>query len=153
MRNNLDSLLRPKSIVVLGASERQDSVGEWAIINLIKGGYEGNIYPVNPSYKTIQGRACFLSIKDLPEVPDLAIFAIGDHRIESVFDEVIEAKIPAAVIFSSLIIDDDSEPVLRDRIKSKISNSSMLVCGANGMGFYNIRDSVWASSCFDRNLC
>ena len=109
MRNNLDSLLRPKSIVVLGASERQDSVGEWAIINLIKGGYEGNIYPVNPSYKTIQGRACFLSIKDLPEVPDLAIFAIGDHRIESVFDEVIEAKIPAAVIFSSLIIDDDSE--------------------------------------------
>ena len=150
MQNNLDSLLRPKSIAVLGASERQDSVGEWAIINLIKGGYKGNIFPVNPSYKAIQGRACFQSIRDLPEVPDLAIFAIGDHRIESVFDEVVAAKIPAAVIFSSLIIDDDSKPVLRDRIKSKISNSNMLVCGANGMGFYNIRDSVWACG-FDSN--
>jgi len=150
LQNNLDSLLRPKSIVVLGASERKDSVGEWALINLIKGGYKGNIYPVNPSYKTIQGKICFQSIRDLPEVPDLAIFAIGDHRIESVFDEVVAAKIPAAVIFSSLIIDDDSKPDLRDRIKSKISNSSMLVCGANGMGFYNIRDCVWACG-FDSN--
>ena len=144
MQHNLDPLLRAKSVVVIGASEKPNSVGEWALLNLIKGGYKGVIYPVNPSYKQIQGISCFKNLKDLPEIPDLAIFAIGDQRLESVFGEVVALKIKAAVIFSSLVLDDDKKPFLKDRLQKKISDSKILVCGANGMGFYNIRDHVWA---------
>lgn len=144
MKHNLDPLLRPKSIVLIGASERPDSVGEWALLNLIKGGYKGTIYPVNPSYKKVQGLPCYHNLLNLPEIPDLAIFAIGDQSVETVLDEVIALKIPAAVIFSSLIIDDDSDPPLKARLQDKIQQSGILVCGANGMGFYNIRDHVWA---------
>ena len=81
---------------------------------------------------------------------DLVIFAVSDYRIELLFDEVVKAKIPAAVIFSSLNIDDDNNPNLKARIKGKILKSNMMVCGANGMGFYNIRDHVWACG-FDSN--
>ena len=144
MQHNLDPLLRPKSIVVIGASERPDSVGEWALLNLIKGDYKGAIYPVNPSYEKVQGIPCYQNLTNLPETPDLAIFAISDQRIEIVLDEVIALKIPAAVIFSSLVIDDDNDPPLKQRLQDKILESGILVCGANGMGFYNIRDQVWA---------
>jgi acyl-CoA synthetase (NDP forming) len=144
LRHNLDPLLRPKSVVVIGASEKSDSVGEWALLNLVKGGYKGIIYPVNPSYKKIQEIPCFNNLQDLPEIPDLAIIAIGDQRLELVFNEIVTLKIKAAVIFSSLVLDDDEQPFLKERLQKKISDSGILVCGANGMGFYNIRDNVWA---------
>lgn len=143
MKHRLDPLLRPRSVAVVGASARTDSLGEWALKNLGLGGYPGRIYPVNPNYDELQGHRCYASLADLPETPDLVIFAVGDQRIEYSLDEAIAAGIPAAVLQSTLYLDDDSDPPLRERVRAKIQASGMLVCGANGMGFYNVRDNVW----------
>ena len=118
-------------------------MGEWALINLIKGGYEGRIYPVNPRYDELQGHQCHASLSDIPEVPDLVIFAVGDQRLEATLDDAIAAGIPAAVMQSTLVIDDDSDPPLRERVRKKVNDAGMLVCGANGMGYYNVRDHIW----------
>jgi acetate---CoA ligase (ADP-forming) len=142
-KHRLDPLLRPKSVAVVGASKRPDSVGDWALKNLGKGGYAGRIYPVNPRYKEIQGLRCYAALSRIPEVPDLVIFAVGDHSAEAVLDEAIAAGIPAAVIQSTLVMDNDSDPPLRERVRQKIAAAGMLVCGANGMGYYNVRDHVW----------
>lgn len=144
MKHRLDPLLRPRSVAVVGASSRPDSLGEWALRNLQLGGFKGRVYPVNPRYDELQGHRCFSAIAELPETPDLVIFAVGDQRLEAALDESIDAKIPAAVIQSALVIDDDTEPVLRDRVQQKIADAGMLLCGANGMGYYNVRDHVWA---------
>jgi len=142
--HRLDPLLRPKSVAVIGASGRADALGEWSLTNLLKGGYKGDIYPVNPGYEELQGLRCYPSLGDVPGTPDLAIFGVGDHAIEAALDEAIAAGIPAAVIQSTLAIDNDRSPVLKDRIQKKIGDAGLLVCGANGMGFYNVRDNVWA---------
>jgi len=118
-------------------------MGEWVLKNLDAGGYQGNVYPVNPRYNELSGHRCFAAIADLPETPDLAVFAVGDTRLEATLDDAIAAGIPAAVIQSALVIDDDSLPALSDRVKTKIAYAGMLVCGANGMGYYNVRDHVW----------
>ncbi|MDH3303644.1 MAG: acetate--CoA ligase family protein [Gammaproteobacteria bacterium] len=144
MEHRLNPLLRPRSVAIVGASNRPDSMGEWVLKNLDRGGYRGGIYPVNPAYETLQGHRCFAALADLPETPDLVIFAVGDRHLEAVLDEAIAAGIPAAVIQSPLIIDDDSLPVLRDRVRQKIESAGMLVCGGNGMGYYNVRDHVWS---------
>jgi len=151
MSHRLDSLLRPRSIAVVGASGRGDSLGEWSLTNLRKGGFGGNIYPVNPRYEEFQGLLCYPSLASLPEVPDLVIFGVGDHRIEAAIDEAIACGVPAVVIMSSLVIDDDEPPLLRERVQAKIDASGILVCGANGMGFYNVRDHVWACG-FDSGM-
>ena len=143
MRHRLDPLLRPKSVAVVGASKRADSIGEWTLKNLGIGGYKGRIYPVNPRYAAVQGLRCYDALSALPEIPQLVIFGVGDHRLEVALDEAIEAGVPAAVIQSTLVIDNDTDPPLRDRVKTKIKAAGMLVCGANGMGFYNVRDHVW----------
>jgi acyl-CoA synthetase (NDP forming) len=151
MKHELDPLLRPRSVAVVGASARKDSMGEWSLTNLIRGGFASNIYPVNPAYDALQSLRCYKSLTDLPEVPDLVLFAVSDQRIEAVFDEAIKLAVPAAVLMSSMYVDDDKEPFLKDRIREKIHAAGMLVCGANGMGFYNIRDSVWACG-FDSRM-
>lgn len=143
MKHRLDPLLRPRSVAVVGASAKKDSLGEWALRNLKLGGYKGRLFPVNPNYDELQGERCFGSLADLPETPDLVVFAVGDHRIETSLDEAIAVGVPAAVIQSTLYLDDDPVPQLRERVHEKIRKAGMLVCGANGMGFYNVRDHVW----------
>jgi len=142
-KHRLDPLLRPKSVAVVGASKRVDSIGEWALKNLAIGGYKGRLYPVNPRYADVQGHRCYNSLSELPEVPELVIFGVGDHRLEAALDEAIAVGVPAAVIQSTLVLDDDSDPSLRERVRKKIADAGMIVCGANGMGYYNVRDHVW----------
>ncbi len=143
MKHRLDPLLRPRSVAIVGASGRPDTVGDWALRNLQIGGYQGQIYPVNPGRDELQGYRCFASIADLPETPDLVVFAIADQRIEAALDDIIAAGVPAAVVQSTLVIDNDSEPPLRDRVQRKIQDAGLMVCGANCMGYYNVRDHVW----------
>ena len=142
--HRLDPLLRPGSVAIIGASARADSLGEWCVTNLRHGGYRGKIYPVNPAYEELQGYRCFPTIRDLPEVPQLALFALGDRRLEAALDEAIVCGVPAAVLMSTLALDEDVPPGLRERVRQKVRDAGMLVCGANGMGFYNVRDRVWA---------
>lgn len=66
MSHRLDPLLRPRSIAVLGASERQGSVGRVTVENLRKGGFAGRLYPVNPGYRTVCGLPCFAALSELP---------------------------------------------------------------------------------------
>jgi acetyltransferase len=82
LSHRLDALLRPRSVAVLGASATPDSLGDWSIRNLLKGGFRGNVYPVNPRYQELQGLQCYAALTDLPDVPDLVIFAVADHRLD-----------------------------------------------------------------------
>src|SRR5690606_11230552 len=143
-RHPLDPLLRPRSIAVLGASARADSLGEWSLRNVLKGGFTGPVYPVNPRYDELEGLKCYAALGDLPEVPELVIFGVADTRVEALLDEAIALGVPAAVLMSPLVLDEDTTPNLKARVTRKVRESGMLVCGANGMGFYNVRDRVWA---------
>jgi len=143
--HRLDSLLRPRSIAVVGASTRADSLGEWSLKNVLRGQFSGDVYPVNPGYDEVQGHRCYANLGALPKTPDLVIFGVGDMRIESALDEAIAAGVPAVVIMSTLHLDDDTTPTLKDRVQKKLIANDVVACGANGMGFYNIRDHVWAT--------
>jgi acyl-CoA synthetase (NDP forming) len=142
--HRLDPLLRPESVAVVGASDNNDSMGDWSLRNLLKGGYTGDIYPVNPKYDEVQGVKCYASLADLPVSPELVIFATSDRWLEGLLDQSIEIGARAAVIMSTLFLDGDTTPVLKERVQQKIKDSGLIVCGANGMGFYNVRDRVWA---------
>ena len=143
-RHALDPLLRPTSVAIVGASAREDSLGNWCVRNLLRGGYRGTVYAVNPGYEEVLGHRCYASLGDLPGAPELVIFGVGDKRIEEALDETISCGVPAAVLMSALALDEDSETRLQARVREKIRDAGLLVCGANGMGFYNVRDRVWA---------
>jgi acyl-CoA synthetase (NDP forming) len=144
MAHRLDPLLRPKTIAIVGASGREGSVGQETLQNLNRGEFPGQLFPVNPGYKKLGGLTCYPNLRKLPEPPDLVIFCIADSRVEQVLDDAIAIGVRAVSIMSPLVIDDDGTPDLKSRVTEKINDAGMLACGANGMGFYNVRDRVWA---------
>ena len=143
MAHRLDPLLRPRSIAVIGASEREGTVGRNTVENLLKGGFEGRLYAVNPGRASVLGVPCFRSLAALPEPVEHVLFAIADQRLEAALDEAIAHGARAATIMSSLVIENDREPPLRDRVLARIRAAGLVVCGANGMGFYNFADGIW----------
>jgi len=70
----LDALFRPKSIAVIGASEKP-TIGRRLIASLDRIGFPGRIFPVNPNYPTVLGRPCYPSIAETPEIPEAGICA------------------------------------------------------------------------------
>jgi acyl-CoA synthetase (NDP forming) len=143
MAHRLDPLLRPRSIAVVGATEREGTVGRNTIENLLKGGFEGPLYAVNPGRAAVCGLPCFPSLAALPVPVEHVLFAVSDERLEAALDEAIAHGARAATIMSSLVLAEDREPLLRDRVLATIRAAGLVVCGANGMGFYNFIDGIW----------
>lgn len=144
MTHPLDPLLRPESIAVIGATPRPGAVGNMVLANLQTGHYAGRLYAVNPRHEQVLGAACYPDLEAVPGEVEHAIFAVGDERIETALDAAIARGVKAATIISSLILDHDEDPPLRERVRRKLAQAQMLVCGGNGMGFYNFIDGVWA---------
>ena len=76
----LDALFRPKSIAVVGASEKP-TIGRRLIVSLDRIGFAGRVFPINPNYPTVLGQDCYPSIAETPEVPDMAVFCLGHRHV------------------------------------------------------------------------
>ena len=149
MPHRLDPLLDPESIVIVGAST-SGGMGSRLIKNLQHGGFKGKLFGLHPKNKEAFGVPCYPDFKSLPEKVDHAIFAVSDQRIEGLIDAAIEADVKAMSIMSMLFIDDDKEPYLKDRIQLKLKDTDILLCGANGMGFFHIEKGVWVNGYYTR---
>ena len=149
MPHRLDPLLDPASIVIVGAST-SGGMGSRLIKNLQHGGFKGKLFGLHPKNKEAFGVPCYPDFKSLPEKVDHAIFAVSDQRIEGLIDAAIEADVKAMSIMSMLFIDDDKEPYLKDRIQLKLKDAEILLCGANGMGFFHIEKGVWVNGYYTR---
>ena len=94
----LDPLIKPKSVAILGASANI-SVGHDIIETLERYEFSGGIYPINPKYPSIRDVPCYPSLTDLPEAPDIVAFCVGAGRIMENFRLLPEVGAKAAVIF------------------------------------------------------
>ena len=141
MTHHLDPLLRPASIAIVGASA-SDGVGRRLLETLLHGQYPGALYAINPKYDDVLGVPCFPDLAALPEPVEHVVFAVSDHRIEAIFEEAVKTGVKAMTIMSMLYIDNDMQPPLKERIQARVQETGVLVCGANGMGFYNFADRV-----------
>ena len=141
MTHHLDPLLRPSSIAIVGASASK-GVGRRILETLLHGQYPGALYAINPKYDDVLGVPCFPDLAALPEPVEHVVFAVSDHRIEAIFEEAVKTGVKAMTIMSMLYIDNDMQPPLKERIQARVQETGVLVCGANGMGFYNFADRV-----------
>jgi len=98
---NLDRIFNPQSIALVGASEKQESVGHILLRNLTKTGYEGKVYPVNPNHDEIMGMKCFPKVRDIPDPVDLAIIAIPAKAVPAIVEECGKAGIMGIIIISA----------------------------------------------------
>jgi acetyl coenzyme A synthetase (ADP forming)-like protein len=97
----MNRIMKPDSVAVIGASSEDGKIGNSVMKNLINGGYQGAIYPINPAADEIMGRKAYKSVKDVPGDIDLAVFAIPAKFVAGALVEVGEKKIAGAVLIPS----------------------------------------------------
>jgi acyl-CoA synthetase (NDP forming) len=131
---SLDRLLRPRSIAIVGASERP-SVGRTLVEALDGIGFRGDVYPVNPRYESLLGRRCYPSVADLPRDVDVVAFSVNHARVLEHMRPAADRGVGAAVIFDGGFAEADAEGRKRqDAIAAICREASISLCGPNCMG-------------------
>ena len=97
----MNHLMRPGAIAVIGASEQQGKIGNSVMRNLVDGGFEGDIYPVNPKASEIMGKPVYADVSELPDGVDVAVFAIPAKLVVDTIAKVGEKGIPTAILIPS----------------------------------------------------
>jgi len=98
---NLDKIFKPESVAVIGASEKESSIGSVLVENLIQGGFQGKVYPVNPRYRTIHDLKAYPSIVNTDSPVDLAIIATPIATVPSIVQECVSKNVGGAIIISA----------------------------------------------------
>ncbi len=142
-KHRLDPLLKPASIALVGVSDRADSPGQVLAKMVIESDYAGAVYPVNPRYPQILGQACYPTLESLPVTVDHVVIALGNAHLESALQATIEHGARAATIYSSGVIEQDSEPDLQQRLAAMAKAAGLMICGVNGMGFYSVSHNLY----------
>ena len=101
LKSSLDVFFKPESVAVIGASEKDHTIGRALVDNLRREGFPGNIYPVNRKYTEILGLPAFPVVTDIREPIDLAVIAIPIREVPGALRECGQAGIKAAVIISA----------------------------------------------------
>jgi acetate---CoA ligase (ADP-forming) len=136
----LDALFRPKSIAVIGASDKP-TIGKRLIASLDRIGFSGSVFPVNPGYSTVSGRKCYAGIAELPEVPDVAVFCVGHARVLDPLLAAAERGVRGAVIYDGGFAERGEEGRrLQSRIEGICRDAGIALCGPNCMGVLSPHD-------------
>lgn len=150
-RNTLDPLFAPKSVAVIGATENANSVGRTVMSNLIKTPFGGTVYPVNPKRPSVLGVKAFASVKDLPEVVDLAVIVTPARSVPGLILECADAGVPAAIVISAGFKELGPPGIALERQVMDIATTAgMRILGPNCLGFMNPRTGLNAT--FAANL-
>jgi acetyltransferase len=139
----LDKLLAPRSIAVVGASPRPGSLGLTFLRNLIAGGFEGDIVSVNPHHVEIEGRPCFPSLAELPEIPDLIVVAVPPERVPGVIEEAGRAGVSVAIVATAGM--GYGEGSLSEQVRLSARAHGLRVVGPNCIGVLSPRAKMNAS--------
>jgi acyl-CoA synthetase (NDP forming) len=138
-------MLEARSVAVVGASVREGSVGNQSIVELVEGGFDGRIYPVNPKYDEVLGHRAFGSVTEIGEPVDLVILAVSNALLEEQLTAAASAGAGSAVIFASGYEEPrEGVPPLTERLAGIARDAGMAVCGGNCMGFANLEKRVRA---------
>ncbi|WP_099867427.1 bifunctional acetate--CoA ligase family protein/GNAT family N-acetyltransferase [Pararhizobium haloflavum] len=102
-----DRFFDPRSIAVIGASERKGSIGRAVVENVMAGGFAGTLWLVNPKYKTIWNRRCYRDVAKLPQAPDLAVIAVPASAVRTVVETLAGLGAGAAILITAGFSKDD----------------------------------------------
>src|SRR3954468_5717751 len=144
----LGRLLRPRSIAVVGASERDGSYAGETLLNLRGAGFAGPVWGVHPTRSSAHGYECFPSLSDLPEVPDAIVVAIPAASVPGVLDEAGSLGCGGAVVygagFGEVALGVEHELLLREAA----ARHGLPVCGPNGNGIVALhsRATLWGDT-------
>jgi len=134
-RRPLDPIFSPQTIAVIGATENPGSVGRTILENLIKGGFAGTLYPVNPKRDSVLGVKAYPSIKTVPAKPDLAVIITPPPTVPGIVYDCAEMGVRGAIIISAGFKEIGATGAKLERqILAEAQRGGMRIVGPNCLG-------------------
>jgi acyl-CoA synthetase (NDP forming) len=149
----LENLITPSSVAVFGASNREGSVGNAVITNIILGKFTGKVFPINPSSDNILGLKCYKSIFDIKYQIDLAVIVTPSNTVPQIIEDCGNKGVKAAVIISAGFKETGKEGrQLEEKIKEIAKRHDMRLIGPNCIGYINTNPSISLNASFTKGM-
>jgi acetate---CoA ligase (ADP-forming) len=146
MPHPLDTLFRPDSIALIGASRDQEKIPGRLLSMLRKNEFPGKIYPINPNYGDIDGLKCYPSIADVGQPIDLAIVVIPARTVLGALKQCAAAGVRNAIVISSGFAEEGGDSAaVQDAIAALAKTTGMRISGPNAEGFFSEAQRVAAT--------
>jgi acetyltransferase len=100
-KHYLNPLLQPRSVGVIGASEREGSLGNVIMRNILDGGFKGRVFAINPNHEKVLDVPCFKSVEDVPHRLDLVVIALRSEKVPAIIDSCGRAGVRAAIVLTA----------------------------------------------------
>jgi acetyltransferase len=152
-RSTFECMFSPRSVAVIGATDREASVGRALLLNLANPAFPGTVYPVNPKRNEILGLRTFGRIGEVPEKVDLAVVITPAPSVPGIIRECIEAGVRSAVVISAGFKERGAEgQFLEEQIRASLLGSKMRLVGPNCLGIMNPMSGLNATFAHDMAL-
>jgi acetyl coenzyme A synthetase (ADP forming)-like protein len=142
----MNRIMKPKAVAVIGASAENGKIGNSVMKNLINGGYQGEIYPIHPKADEIMGKKVYKSVKDVPGEIDIAVFAIPASLVAPALVECGEKKIVGAILIPSGYAETGNIKG-QEEIQAIGQKYGIRLMGPNIYGFYYTHANLCATFC------
>ena len=142
----MNRIMKPKSVAVIGASAENGKIGNSVMKNLINGGYKGEIYPIHPKAEEIMGKKVYKSVKDVPGEVDIAVFAIPANFVAAALVECGEKKVVGAILIPSGYAETGNVKG-QEEIQAIGQKYGIRLMGPNIYGFYYTHANLCATFC------
>ncbi|MET7475888.1 GNAT family N-acetyltransferase [Streptomyces sp. NPDC005648] len=153
VRRSLKPLLEPRSVAVIGANRSPLTIGHEIVANLLRGGFGGSVFPVNPRAREIAGVRAYPGVRDLPEPPDLALVAVRAEAVPAAVRECAEAGAKAVVVVSTGFGETGAEGRSTELELARFARASgMRLVGPNCMGVLNTTPAARLAATFSPAL-
>lgn len=148
----LAALFHPSSVALFGASTVPDSMGHPVMKNLLSGGFQGPLLPVNPKYSSVHGVLCYKGVADLPLTPDLAIICTPPDTVPGIIEKLAERGTRVAVVLTADPEGGGPDTTLKNRLRALgMTKTRVLGPGSTGVLVPAVGlNGTWASSGFKR---
>ena len=144
-----DSILRPRSIAVIGASRQPNTIGWQILDNLLKFGFNGPLFPVNPKAATIHSIRAYPTVEAIPDAVDLAIVVVPKHLVLGIAEACGKKGIKGLVVITAGFAEVGGEGVERERkLLEVVQRYGMRMVGPNCMGVVNSSPDVSMNASF-----
>ena len=145
----LDAILKPRSIAVVGASRRADSIGHQVLDNLLRCGFQGSVHPVNPHAAVVHSLRAYPSVAAIGEPVDLAVVVVPKEQVVGAAEECGRAGVKGLVVISAGFAEVGGEGVARERaLVEVVRRHGMRMVGPNCMGVLNTGPAVSMNATF-----
>ena len=149
--NSLKSIMKPRSVAVIGASNRKGSIGQLVFQSVMQNGFSGIVYPVSPSSRAIMSVKAYPSILDIEGEVDLAIIVVPSLQVLQVTDECGRKKVKGIIVISDGFKERGPEgAALEKALRETAFGYGMRIIGPNCMGFINTDPKISLNATFAR---